>query len=64
MKILLTADLELPVPPQLYSGIERIVDLLVTRLQVRGHTVGLVVHPDSTSPAQQLFPWQGRWRSQ
>jgi len=63
MKILLTADPELPVPPQLYGGIERIVDQLVSGLQIRGHTVGLVVHPDSTSPAEQLFPWLAR-RSQ
>lgn len=63
MKILLTADPELPVPPQFYGGIERIIDLLVTGLQARGHTVGLVAHPDSTSPAKELFPWHGR-RSQ
>ncbi len=60
MKILLTADPELPVPPQLYGGIERIVDQLVSGLQIRGHTVGLVAHPDSTSPAEQLFPWLAR----
>ena len=59
MRVLLTADPELPVPPQLYGGIERIVDLLVTRLQARGHTVGLVAHRNSTSPANQLFPWPG-----
>jgi glycosyltransferase involved in cell wall biosynthesis len=59
MKILLTADPELPVPPQHYGGIERIVDLLVTGLQARGHTVSLVAHRDSTSPAHQRFPWPG-----
>ncbi|HEY9875174.1 MAG TPA: glycosyltransferase, partial [Candidatus Obscuribacterales bacterium] len=59
MRLLLTADPELPVPPQLYGGIERIVDLLVARLQERGHAVGLVAHRDSTSPAEQLFPWPG-----
>jgi glycosyltransferase involved in cell wall biosynthesis len=59
MRILLTADPELPVPPQLYGGIERIVDLLVTGLQARGHKIGLVAHRDSTSPAHQLFPWPG-----
>ena len=59
MRLLLTADPELPVPPQLYGGIERIVDLLVNRLQERGHAVGLVAHRDSTSPAEQLFPWPG-----
>ncbi|MEL7038528.1 MAG: glycosyltransferase [Cyanobacteria bacterium J06592_8] len=59
MKILLTADPELPVPPTLYGGIERIVDLLVTELRSRGHTIGLVAHRDSTSPADQHFPWPG-----
>lgn len=59
MRILLTADPELPVPPKLYGGIERIVDLLVTGLQARGHTLGLVAHRDSTSPADQLFTWPG-----
>jgi glycosyltransferase involved in cell wall biosynthesis len=59
MKILLTADPELPVPPKLYGGIERIVDLLVTQLQTRGHTIGLVAHHESTSPAKQLFAWPG-----
>ncbi|WP_017654673.1 glycosyltransferase [Fortiea contorta] len=63
MRILITADPELPVPPKLYGGIERIVDLLVTQLQTRGHTVGLVAHPESTSPAAQFFPWRGE-RSQ
>jgi glycosyltransferase involved in cell wall biosynthesis len=63
MKILLTADPELPVPPKLYGGIERIVDLLVTGLRSRGHIVGLVAHSDSTSPANQSFSWPGK-RSQ
>lgn len=60
MKILLTADPELPVPPQLYGGIERIIDLLLRGLQAQGHIVGLVAHPESTSPAAQLFPWKGK----
>lgn len=59
MRILLTADPELPVPPKLYGGIERIVDLLVTGLQARSHTVGLVARRDSTCPAHQLFTWPG-----
>ncbi|OCQ94533.1 group 1 glycosyl transferase [Nostoc sp. MBR 210] len=63
MKIMLTADPEIPVPPKLYGGIERIVDLLVKGLQARGHIVGLVAHPDSTSPANQSFSWRGK-RSQ
>jgi glycosyltransferase involved in cell wall biosynthesis len=63
MKILLTADPELPVPPLLYGGIERIVDLLITKLKARGYTIGLVAHSESTSPANQIFPWPGK-RSQ
>jgi len=63
MKILLTADPELPVPPLLYGGIERMVDLLVTGLKARGHTVGLVAHAESTTPADPLIPWPAR-RSQ
>lgn len=59
MRLLLTADPELPVPPKLYGGIERIVDILVTELRSRGHTVGLVANQDSTSPADLLFPWLG-----
>lgn len=60
MKILITVDPEIPVPPKLYGGIERIVNLLVVGLQARGHTIGLVAHPDSTAPATEFFPWLGR----
>lgn len=44
-------------PPRGYGGIERIVDGLVRELAARGHTVGLIAHPESSSPAQALFPW-------
>lgn len=59
MRILLTADPELPVPPKLYGGIERIVDVLVRELRARSHEVGLVAHRDSTSPAVKSFSWPG-----
>ncbi len=59
MKILLTADPELPVPPPLYGGVQRLVDTLVTRLQAKGHTIGLCSHPLSTAPADYFLPWQG-----
>ncbi|MBW4444619.1 MAG: glycosyltransferase [Plectolyngbya sp. WJT66-NPBG17] len=59
MKILLTADPELPVPPKLYGGIERIVDLLITELKHRDHTVGLVAHRESTTLADRQFAWKG-----
>lgn len=57
MRLLLTADPMLPVPPVLYGGIERIVASLVRHLRARGHTVGLVAHPDSTEPSDTFFPW-------
>ena len=64
MRILLTADPELPVPPKLYGGIERIVASLGAGLVARGHEVALVAHPDSERTAGwRLFPWPGR-RSQ
>jgi len=59
VKILLTADPEMPVPPKLYGGIERIVDLLVRELLARGHEVGLVANRESTAPAARLFAWPG-----
>ena len=59
MRVLLTADPELPVPPRLYGGIERVVDALVRELIRRGHAVGLVARPDSGCPADELFPWPG-----
>ncbi|MEO6847709.1 MAG: glycosyltransferase, partial [Chthoniobacterales bacterium] len=59
MKILITADPELPVPPVYYGGIERIVDGLVREFVQMGHEVGLVANPASTSPATTLFGWPG-----
>jgi len=63
MRLLLTADPEIEVPPRLYGGIERIVDVLVRRLQAKGHQVGLVARAGSTCPADAFYPWPGR-RSQ
>lgn len=63
LRILLTADPEVPVPPVQYGGIERIIDTLVTHYRQIGHQVGLVAHPKSTVPVDALFPWPGR-RSQ
>lgn len=60
MRIVITADPDLPVPPKLYGGIERIIDLLISGLKSRGHTVALVAHPDSTSCVDAFFPWPGR----
>jgi glycosyltransferase involved in cell wall biosynthesis len=60
MRILLTADPELPVPPRQYGGIERLVDLWARELRVRGHAVGLVARSDSSARVDRLFPWPGR----
>jgi glycosyltransferase involved in cell wall biosynthesis len=64
LKILLTADPSIPVPPLGYGGIERIVDALVRRYRALGHTVGLVSHPASTCALDARFSWRGaggRW---
>jgi glycosyltransferase involved in cell wall biosynthesis len=63
MRLLLTADPEIEVPPRLYGGIERIVDVLVRRLQSSGHHVGLVARAGSTCPADAYYAWPGQ-RSQ
>jgi glycosyltransferase involved in cell wall biosynthesis len=57
LKLLLTADPEIPVPPQYYGGIERIVDGLITEMRFRGHTVGLVANANSRSKVDYLCPW-------
>lgn len=59
MRIALTADPELPVPPLHYGGIERIVDLLARGLVARGHEVTLFAHTDSNCPVE-LVAWPGR----
>lgn len=59
MKILLTADPEIEVPPKTYGGIERIVDGLVTELRSRGHQVGLLAHPESTAETDVFYSWPG-----
>ena len=59
MKIALTTDPELPVPPALYGGIERIVDLLAWEYVRRGHEVALFANAQSTCPVE-LIAWPGR----
>ncbi|MCC5875038.1 MAG: glycosyltransferase [Candidatus Sumerlaeia bacterium] len=66
MRILVTADPELPVPPSHYGGIERVIDILIRGFMERGHEVGLVAHGDSTCQATRVYPWPGEqsqaWR--
>jgi glycosyltransferase involved in cell wall biosynthesis len=62
LRILMTVDPEIPVPPHHYGGIERIVDMLVRGLTEHGHEVSLLAHPASTTPAR-LFSYGGQQRS-
>ena len=47
LRVAITVDPEIPVPPRLYGGIERIVDMLVRGLMQRGHDVTLFANPAS-----------------
>ncbi len=58
LRIAITADPELPVPPRLYGGIERIIDMLARGLTARGHDVTVFAHRDSTT-AGRLVRWPG-----
>lgn len=58
MKILLTVDPELPVPPILYGGIERIVHFLIEQYVQKGYDVFLCANPESKVPCN-LIGWQG-----
>jgi glycosyltransferase involved in cell wall biosynthesis len=60
VRLLFSVDPEIPVPPRLYGGIERIVDALVVELRSRGHAVGLVAHPDSECATDFFRGWPGR----
>jgi glycosyltransferase involved in cell wall biosynthesis len=56
MRVAITADPTIPVPPELYGGIERIIDMLVRGLLRRGHEVTLFAHEDSEVPCR-LVPY-------
>jgi glycosyltransferase involved in cell wall biosynthesis len=56
MRIVITADPYLPVPPTHYGGIERVIDLLARELTSRGHDVTLIAHPGSQTDAR-LVPY-------
>lgn len=60
MRILLTADPEVDIPPKLYGGIERIIDSIIDELTKRGHTIGLLANGNSSCKVDQLFPWPGQ----
>ena len=62
LRLAITVDPEIPVPPVLYGGIERIVDMLVRGLVQRGHDVTLFANPESHVSCR-LVPYP-RLRSQ
>jgi glycosyltransferase involved in cell wall biosynthesis len=60
VKILLSADPFIPVPPTGYGGIERIIDSLARAFRNKGHAVGLVAHPDSKCDVDCLYKWDAK----
>jgi len=64
MKILITADPYIPVPPKLYGGIERVLDMLINEYVKSGHEVTLIAHPDSIPNSSSRFiPYQSKEES-
>lgn len=58
LRIAITTDPEIPVPPRHYGGIERVVDLLISGLIARGHQVTLFAHKASQVDCE-LVPYAG-----
>ncbi len=56
MRIAITVDPYIPVPPELYGSIERVLALLVDGLVARGDDVVLLAHPESRTKAR-LVPY-------
>jgi glycosyltransferase involved in cell wall biosynthesis len=56
LRVAITADPYLPVPPTFYGGIERVIDLLARGLSAHGHQVTLFGHPESRT-AGVLHPY-------
>lgn len=57
LHIAIIADPEIPVPPVLYGGIERIINSLIIELKQKGHTVSLFAHPDSKTIADKQYDY-------
>ncbi|KIA95113.1 glycosyl transferase family 1 [Pedobacter kyungheensis] len=62
MRIGITADPEIAVPPLFYGGIERIIDMIVVELLNLGHEVTLFANSKS-SVNSQLIPYQSSGNS-
>jgi glycosyltransferase involved in cell wall biosynthesis len=56
VRLVLTVDPNIPVPPRGYGGIERIVDFLARGMVARGHEVTVLAHPGSAT-AGRLVPY-------
>lgn len=60
MKILFTVDPEIPVPPENYGGIERIVNGLISEFAAKGHEIYLLANKHSRAPcATHIEGWKG-----
>ncbi|MFT6718531.1 MAG: glycosyltransferase involved in cell wall biosynthesis [Sphingobacteriales bacterium] len=58
MRILVTVDPEIPVPPEKYGGVERLVEGLLKYYSEKGHQVRLVANSGSTSQwPEQIYAW-------
>jgi glycosyltransferase involved in cell wall biosynthesis len=63
LNIAIIADPEIPVPPILYGGIERIINSLIIELKQRGHHVSLFAHPDSKTVADKQYNYPSAQQS-
>ncbi|MBK9990049.1 MAG: glycosyltransferase [Verrucomicrobia bacterium] len=59
MRILISCDPMLPVPPLKYGGIERIAASLIEEYKSRGHQVALLAKAGSTSVVDRFYVWPG-----
>ncbi|WP_338767948.1 glycosyltransferase [Bernardetia sp. ABR2-2B] len=59
MKIAITTDAEVAVPPLLYGGIERIIDMLIAQYTKKGHEIILFGNEDSVTSAK-LIPYPSK----
>ena len=63
LHIAIIADPEIPVPPVLYGGIERIINSLIIELKQKGHRVSLFAHPDSKTVADKQYNYPSAQQS-
>lgn len=59
MRVLFTADPEIPVPPVEYGGVQRLVAGLIEHYREKSIEVGLVAHPESVIEGGTLYPFHG-----